>query len=214
MSYTVYTITGPTGVYIGVTSQALPIRWGTHLADAKRGLARPLYQAIRAFGHEAFTVREVERVEERYPAYRRERALLADYAAAGAPLLNLRYPGSGCGGVNDPCAHCGGTGLVPRPGVDEHRRLRHLLGRTRLAVTSGGRSRERVAKRDAVLRALVVLLGTAAEVFLSELVARESDCSATVAKHPGPYHQARLDNARAEVSVVRAALADRARKAA
>lgn len=42
--------------YVGQTKRPLAIRWTQHKADSKRGRNTPLYNAIRKYGVEAFTI--------------------------------------------------------------------------------------------------------------------------------------------------------------
>jgi group I intron endonuclease len=48
-------------VYVGQTTQSLKRRWTGHFSEAKRARSpKPLYQAMRKHGQEAFTIQELE----------------------------------------------------------------------------------------------------------------------------------------------------------
>lgn len=47
-------------IYVGVTARALCKRWAEHLKDARNGVDRALYRAMRKHGIENFSIRQID----------------------------------------------------------------------------------------------------------------------------------------------------------
>lgn len=59
--YAIYRLTSPSGgCYVGMTAQSVSVRWGQHTRRAAAGVNHPLYNAIRKYGADSFTVECLE----------------------------------------------------------------------------------------------------------------------------------------------------------
>jgi len=55
-------------IYVGQTKRTLNIRWYMHKYDAERGEPFPICNAIRKYGADSFTIKEIDRAETREQA--------------------------------------------------------------------------------------------------------------------------------------------------
>ncbi len=70
--------------YVGITSRSVQERFAEHLAEARQGKKRPLLNAIRKYGPECFSVREVLSAESWRSLCEHEKRLIA--------MLNTKPP--------------------------------------------------------------------------------------------------------------------------
>lgn len=97
--YCVYAITGPTGTYVGKTSDIVR-RWRAHRRDASKGSLYPLHAAIRECGEEAFSVEVLLVSYDEAQAFGLERRLLAEFRRTGTIVFNLTEGGAGASCVS------------------------------------------------------------------------------------------------------------------
>jgi hypothetical protein len=92
--HAIYLVEGPSGCYVGRT-RCVSRRWNQHVAHASRGVAAPLYDAMRRDGAERYTLRPVLSVSGgSFDASLAERAVMWEVSQLGKPLLNKLFPGS------------------------------------------------------------------------------------------------------------------------
>lgn len=77
--YSIYKLTSPSGkYYIGQTKMLVSARWQKHRRRAEtEARNHPLYNALRKYGSESFTVETVDTAETKSEAYRKERYHIA-----------------------------------------------------------------------------------------------------------------------------------------
>lgn len=90
--YTIYKLTSPSGkFYIGLTKAPLKERWRQHVKRADvRGDNHPLYNAIRKYGADEFTVEAVDSAPDKPSAQKLEQDWIARF---GAEILYNLSPG-------------------------------------------------------------------------------------------------------------------------
>lgn len=102
MSQIVYLVTCNVNgkFYVGITGHTLHVRWRRHVSDALAGSRMVFHHAIRKYGEEAFTAREIERHETRLEANLAEQRWIKHYdSMAGANGYNVD-PGGTSHGVS------------------------------------------------------------------------------------------------------------------
>lgn len=78
LKFKIYKMQSPSGrCYVGYTSQSLKHRMQGHLGRARKGDTLPLYEAIRKYGIEAFTITIILEVETKMEAWAEEEAQIA-----------------------------------------------------------------------------------------------------------------------------------------
>lgn len=80
--------------YIGATTKALHTRVSHHKAMAARGLKRPLADAIREYGWEAFDVEELSRCSSKSQMYEREQQCIAIFNTMAPHGYNMTIGGT------------------------------------------------------------------------------------------------------------------------
>ena len=90
-------------VYIGSTKYTKEVRWGdlssrsSHLSCVRDGDTRSLYEDIRRYGVDQFSLETIETLDDRLEAYRREDYWIKEYAKMlGDEMLYNQYT-SACG---------------------------------------------------------------------------------------------------------------------
>jgi group I intron endonuclease len=98
----VYKITNSVNkkVYIGITSKPLQTRWSGHLVQLRQGNKRALYNAIRKYGQENFSIEEIDR------------AITAEELGMLEQKYILQYNSFGPGGYNMCAGGIGPLGLL------------------------------------------------------------------------------------------------------
>lgn len=81
-------------VYIGFTNN-LKRRLTTHKHQARKGRKSPLYDSMRKYGLESYTILPFRSFTERQEALRYEREAISLHRTLGAKLLNLAEGGEG-----------------------------------------------------------------------------------------------------------------------
>ncbi len=99
MQHIVYEAVGPTGLYVGKTSQPLSKRWQNHLYDARRGSKHRFHNAIRAHGVEAFKLEVVLAGFSEADALACECLIIKQHKEAGETLYNITDGGEGVSGL-------------------------------------------------------------------------------------------------------------------
>ena len=87
-------------VYVGITTRSLAKRWAEHMGDARRGVDRALYKAMRKYGIEKFTIRSVETADSWDDLCLKEIALLKTLKKK--VKYNYSSGGDGCAGYKIP----------------------------------------------------------------------------------------------------------------
>ena len=66
-------------IYVGITRSKLSVRWGAHKCAAKRGVKSILYDAIRSFGIENFSIHIISTFDEEADLLQGEKDLISHY---------------------------------------------------------------------------------------------------------------------------------------
>ncbi len=83
-------------VYVGLTTQTLSARWTGHLGEARRGAKTSLHCAIRKYGADSFTRREIHEANSKEELLALEIAEIAEYRSTEPEFgYNLTYGGEG-----------------------------------------------------------------------------------------------------------------------
>lgn len=82
-------------VYFGITKSSLTKRFNDHKSSARRGTKTKLYDAIRSYGEDTFTIELFEEYEDRHLCENREVELIAQARADNIPIYNLADGGDG-----------------------------------------------------------------------------------------------------------------------
>lgn len=111
MEHTIYVITNEVNgkEYVGVTSD-LKRRWRRHRADARRGVERYLYHAMRKYEVEQFSIQVVDHAEAREQAYELEKQWIADLDTYHGEGYNMTPGGDGFSGTGEDHPMYGRTG--------------------------------------------------------------------------------------------------------
>ena len=76
--YRIYSLRSPSGrQYVGLTKTSVWQRWRNHVKRSRTGVNHPLYNAIRKYGEDAFTVSHIASAEGKTNAQALERACIA-----------------------------------------------------------------------------------------------------------------------------------------
>lgn len=100
MAFSVYCIENTINLkrYFGKTAN-IAHRWRDHKYDAGRGAQTPIHRAIRKYGAQAFTVREVARVDSEAKAFELERLMIAEWETRSHEFgYNVCHGGRGASG--------------------------------------------------------------------------------------------------------------------
>lgn len=93
LPHTVYVVSGPPGVYVGVTSLSVAKRWARHREAARSkhhpGYLSPFLHALRAHGPDSFVVEEVARACDREAGHALEKETIKRLQARGVRILNV-----------------------------------------------------------------------------------------------------------------------------
>jgi group I intron endonuclease len=81
--------------YVGQTIQPLAKRWHRHVADANAGSKRPMSQAIRKYGRQAFRILQLCECESRLELNRRECEFIKAFRSDERQVGYNRAPGGG-----------------------------------------------------------------------------------------------------------------------
>jgi group I intron endonuclease len=95
--YFIYSIEGPTGLYIGKT-HGIKRRWSTHVARAKRGGQTLLHRAMRVYGFDRFSLTVLCQSRSEQDSFWCERELIRVARENGVRLYNLTDGGEGASG--------------------------------------------------------------------------------------------------------------------
>lgn len=172
--YSIYVADGLAGCYVGCTSRTAERRWRQHVSAARSGSDRPLHEAIRVAGEDAFLVSVVAQTKDRLDALVLERTVASDLKSRGRHVYNAdpnesarraaktrAARGAYARSLYDPCPHCSGKGKRLKSDVTEEARIRFALSRNKAALTVASRYRANErgiaaaqAERDRLLRDL------------------------------------------------------------
>lgn len=90
MGYIIYSLTAPSHeVYIGMTGTSIERRWAAHKRRAfVDQYESPLYEAIRIYGADAFTISELETAVDKPEAQKKEKFWIKKFRDLGVGLYN------------------------------------------------------------------------------------------------------------------------------
>jgi group I intron endonuclease len=109
--------------YVGITRRLLRRRWCAHLRSARKGVKTALYDAIRKYGHEAFTVQEIACALSVHSLGNLESAMIISLRTRAPNGYNLTDGGYGVAGIDPETRRRITQGNIGRKHTPEARRL-------------------------------------------------------------------------------------------